>query len=753
MVRLSWKPHLLPVVIPGDGLLLLHENGQYLLPGATYAAIGEHLDGHRSADQIHRLAVESGMSSTSLWFALGHLNVLGLTREGDSAAGDPCGPEAAFWACAGADRAVAVRPTAEWPSVSVETLDGTGADRAVRSLRAACILTTGDIAGSSLRVVIADDYLDTRLASINRAALESGRPWMLARLAGTVVWLGPLFVPGRTSCWDCLAQRLRLNRQTERFVEALRGPAARAPLPSRRASLSLAADLLAVEVARWLATGRHDALEGGLLTFDIKTNGLARHASMRRPQCPACGTRHFHRRPGCAVEAEPVALSPSSKGPAGRRESADATFERLKHHVSPLTGVVRGLTESEEYGYLHVAAPQAFPMHRYDFRVLRDNLLGRSGGKGFDAAQARVSALCEGLERYSGIWQGEEEPVLAASRRRLGSQAIEPSQLFGFSERQYRERESRNAANDEPHAWLPRPLDDELEIDWAPCWSLTHATTRYVPACYAYYGHDDLRHGFCSSDSNGCAAGSTLTDAIAHGLLELIERDAVAIWWFNQIARPEIDLDRFALPFLQQVRDLYRDQDRTFWALDLTTDLGVPVVAAISVRPQHSPEDIIYGFGSDFSPAAAIAKAVLEMNQSLFAMFRAAPGGSTGYRTDRPAVLRWLRSATTANLPYLAPDAGCPKIGPPSFAWPLFDDWRDDLAHAVEVLGQAGHEVVVLNQTRADIGLPVSRVMAPGLCHFWRRLGTPRLYEVPVRMGWQKTPRLEADLNPWFIYF
>src|SRR5262249_21896023 len=136
-----------------------------------------------------------------------------------------------------------------------------------------------------------------------------------------------------------------------------------------------------------------------------------------------------------------------------------------------------------------------------------------------------------------------------------------------------------------------------------------------------YYGHPELRHLFCASDSNGCAAGVTAAEAIAHGLLELIERDAAALWWYTRSRRPAVDLDAFGPPLVERLRALFRAAGRTFWALDLTTDLGVPVFAALSAREDDPVEDIIYGFGADLDPAAALEKALLEMNQSLYAVF------------------------------------------------------------------------------------------------------------------------------------
>jgi ribosomal protein S12 methylthiotransferase accessory factor len=56
--------------------------------------------------------------------------------------------------------------------------------------------------------------------------------------------------------------------------------------------------------------------------------------------------------------------------------------------------------------------------------------------------------------------------------------------------------------------------------------------------------------------------------------------------------------------------------------------------------------------------------------------------------------------------------------------------------------------MLVLDQTRADIGLPVVKVIVPGLRHFWARYAPGRLYDVPVRLGWLDRPLREDELNP-----
>ena len=57
-------------------------------------------------------------------------------------------------------------------------------------------------------------------------------------------------------------------------------------------------------------------------------------------------------------------------------------------------------------------------------------------------------------------------------------------------------------------------------------------------------------------------------------------------------------------------------------------------------------------------------------------------------------------------------------------------------------------EMLVLDQTRPEINMPVVKVIVPGLRHFWARFAPGRLYDVPVQMGWQKKALREEDLNP-----
>ena len=75
-------------------------------------------------------------------------------------------------------------------------------------------------------------------------------------------------------------------------------------------------------------------------------------------------------------------------------------------------------------------------------------------------------------------------------------------------------------------------------------------------------------------------------------------------------------------------------------------------------------------------------------------------------------------------------------------------DTRDDVEVCRALVEARGMEFLVLDQTRPDIGMPVVRVIVPGMRHFWARFAPGRLYDVPVAMGRRRRPLAEADLNP-----
>ena len=62
-------------------------------------------------------------------------------------------------------------------------------------------------------------------------------------------------------------------------------------------------------------------------------------------------------------------------------------------------------------------------------------------------------------------------------------------------------------------------------------------------------------------------------------------------------------------------------------------------------------------------------------------------------------------------------------------------DTREDVERCRALVEARGMEFLVLDQTRPDIGKPVTRVIVPGMRHFWARFAPGRLYDVSGQHG------------------
>jgi ribosomal protein S12 methylthiotransferase accessory factor len=735
-----FKPHWRAEVVKGEGLFLLSDARQTLLQGRLYELVAPCLDG-RSVDAICD-QLRGQTSPAEIYYTLAQLE-----RKGYLADGEPSLPagEAAFWSAQGADPEEAARRLADTP-VALTAL-GAVDPQPLRDLLQGLHVRVAD--EGALGLVLADDYLREELRAYNREALGSGRPWLLVRPFGSWLWVGPLFRPGKTGCWECLAQRLRANQPMESYLGSKNGHAGAVAVPRGHtsASLHIAWGLAANAVASWVIRGELPALEGKVQTLSLLSWKTEAHTLVRRPHCRACGQRP-------EPAARPVVLESRRKvftQEGGHRTiTPEETVQLYGHHVSPITGAVSVLERCAPAGdgIMHVYdAGRNYARQPENLNHLRHDLRSGSSGKGTCDAQARASGLCEGLERYSAVYHGDE-PRRPARFVDLGDDAIHPNACMLFSDRQYRERDAWNARSSR-YNWVPLPFDPEATIDWTPIWSLTRNRPCYLPTSYCYFQCPyPLEQAYCASCSNGNAAGNTLEEAILQGFLELVERDSVALWWYNRARRPGVDLDSFEDPYLGRLRAFLKKRGRDLWALDLTADLNIPAYVALSRRTDGPEEQILFGLGAHLDPRLALLRAVTEMNQMLSTVLREPHEDVPVEKlfTDRETVA-WLKTATLANQPYLVPVDGPPRTAA-AHPRPGTDDLREDVLACQALVEGQGMEMLVLDQTRPDIGLPVVKVFVPGLRHFWARFASGRLYDVPVQLGWLPGPLAEDQLNP-----
>jgi ribosomal protein S12 methylthiotransferase accessory factor len=235
--------------------------------------------------------------------------------------------------------------------------------------------------------------------------------------------------------------------------------------------------------------------------------------------------------------------------------------------------------------------------------------------------------------------------------------------------------------------------------------------------------------------STGCAAGAGFEAAAARALLELVERDAVALWWIGGRRAGPLAAEGAAMAEAVRLLGVLRGDGgtgRASWLLDLTTDLAIPCVAALSV--DASGKGLACGFAARLTLAAAVRAAILEMCQMELALLVAlAKGEERGEdalnAVDRRHLDRARRiAADRCALIHPLGAPARPDLPPCSNA-------GEELATLLAQLARHGIETALVDLTRPELGIAVAHAIAPRLQPLPCDMRTTRLQDAIAAAG------------------
>jgi bacteriocin biosynthesis cyclodehydratase domain-containing protein len=721
-------------VLPPNAVCLYSEDRKFFLHGELYCALASAIG--KAGKSVRELVseLEKDFPSDKIEEALQRL----LERRYVAVASPTsAGIAAAYWASIGLSPEAA-ETNLKKCRVRIQSIDVQGAKELSSSLRELGVRVV--TRSPDLTVTLVNDYLEGRLDELNREHLSEQTPWLLVQPSGIFPLVGPIFRPGTSACWTCLADRMKRNREVKALLDREQARCVAVSPLARHTLGKSGIELAAVEIAKAIATDFRTELQDHIVSLDLSGATIVKHYVAARPQCPVCGRKKLRDPRRAAMPLELGASGGLVMTSGGYRTvSSRATVARFRKHVSPLTGVISRLERinadlplnTNWYAAHNFSAP-AKTVHQ-----LRAGLSGGSFGKGSTAEQGEASALMEAIERYSGIFQGDE---IRAARRFTDfppGDAILPNDVMLFSDAQYRRQHEQASTTHDSHP-VPARFDPSAKVDWSPVWSLRDQRFKYLPTSLLYFFYRGP--GAFHTDSNGCAAGNTLEEAIVQGFLELVERDAYAIWWYNRLQRAEVDIGQVDDSYVRDLQAQLAASGRRLWVLDVTSDLAIPTFVAVTHWMQNGRENIEFGSGAHFDARIAMLRALTELNQFLSIGLM---GGGSGEKSS-------LDGSTPLRLedyPFLTPsDNGMVQPGSSSKFGRL--DASEQVTACVGVAKQQGLDFLVLNQTRPDIEVPVVRVIVPGLRHFYRRFAPGRLYDVPVTLGLRVRPLSEDELNP-----
>lgn len=553
--------------------------------------------------------------------------------------------------------------------------------------------------------------------------------------------LGPLGDRADGACPTCLARRWQAVRPETLRTALELGRGARhgvdEPWSNPFADLTVAA----LSALAPLSGSHGGVMHADVYDVDLEDLHVTRHAVIPDPECQTCAPLPDDApwRPVLEPSPKPAPDSYRSRSIFDYELDQDAYANPACGALGP--GIVRDVTStttSATVGCLMVRSAQ----------YLRETFWGGHDDR-FDVS-ARIGIL-EGLERAAGMRPRGVATAVTASYRELaaGPDAVLDPRTCGLYD------DAFHAEN----PWI-HPFAPDRPIRWVWARSLRDDRPVLVPEVQAYYHIPGQENRFVQESSSGCATGASEVEAIWFGLLEVIERDAFLLGWYNGRPLPEIDVASSArLSTRAGVERLALHGYRARF-FDARVTFPVPVVIGVAERIDGGMGRLCFGAGASLDPEVAIEGALCEIATD-------APNSRlrcTNHETRlRAMVDDYAHVQSLHDHPLLH---GIPEMRhhsdfllaeqPTRTVHERFEvdrprprpslDLREDLRTVLDLVTGAGFDVLVVDQTMPEqraLGLHTMSVMVPGL--------------LPLDFGWSRqrarsqprmlTARREAGLD------
>ncbi|MFL5346757.1 MAG: TOMM precursor leader peptide-binding protein [Hyalangium sp.] len=592
-----------------------------------------------------------------------------------------------------------------------------------------------------LVVSLQPGWQQARELALQRACRAARMPLLHARLDVSLGIVGPWVEPSAPGCIICAESR-------RRQVASL--PPKDLRTPRKAVSIAPWVELLALVVAEAVTAHREsDATVHGRI-YALQGTDMAGqwHHFVPASDCPECGQL------------------PEDSAEQARLERRPCPQQEPSHFRMRKLWLTQPQVRSELYDWrygpvAHVYRVQNAPMAMMaaEFPLFEDGQRESGWGRGRAYLRSEVVAFIEALERHCAMRPRGRRTVVRGSYRQLQQDALDPV-LLGLPE-------LRAHPGSKLCEYTP-----ELQMDWVWGYSLTQQRPMLVPEQHAYYWHRAIppAEHFVQSTSNGAASGSSLEEAIFHGLLEIIERDAFLLAWYGRLGAPEIILDGSESEDIGVLADRIEARGYQLHLFDITTEVGIPAVWALAVSPGDDRPKSFCAAGASPNPQDAILSALNELAPSVYLYERGSKhtDEALSEMLRDPFKVRTLEDHVALyTLPQafgrfdflLRPDR---KRIPLS---QLLPDWRsqwvrEDLSENLEQLvtrvREAGLDVIAVEHTGPEqvrLGLRSAKVLVPGSLpmtfgHINRcTRGLSRLLNVPMKLGYQSTPRAYEELE------
>jgi ribosomal protein S12 methylthiotransferase accessory factor len=357
----------------------------------------------------------------------------------------------------------------------------------------------------------------------------------------------------------------------------------------------------------------------------------------------------------------------------------EATLARIRPHLAPL-----GITRCADVtGLDRLGIPVSCSIRP------RGVLLQVSNGKGLRRVDARVSALMEAIELdHLEYPRRTFRRASARQMRRTGEPVVMPRRLPEYNSKKF--------------------FSGDYMIDWVRAEELVSGRSVWLPACAVYLCSPML---FALS-SNGLASGNHIVEATLHAIYELLERDAVSRLLSNSRLKftrrrvQFIDLATASGP-VRRLHDRVRAAGVKLVLIRVKSVIPVHAFMAVLLDPKpfSASSTVSLGYGAHLSASVAATRAITEAAQSRATFIHGAREDlePTAYLGPHKAIYDFFAAKRGDTDWQTLEDLTDPDLG-------------QDLRRVVGNLAAAGfREIFRVDMTQPGIGIPVVRVIIPGL--------------------------------------
>ncbi|MCO4755219.1 MAG: YcaO-like family protein [Bacteriovoracaceae bacterium] len=538
---------------------------------------------------------------------------------------------------------------------------------------------------------------------------EAKRPVLIWNPFGEQVSIGPLFNEKTATCPKCLKESVSRNVLGDLEDGVLDYPSNYCDSVGMAAKTLLEQELLKIKSS--------DFLTRNVVTFYPKLREYNVCHIYSSPNCLDCN------RENVGDELDVVDFIPGSL----RSMSSVEAQKVLIKLVNPLTGVLAKIIRNPNDAPVATIGLSSIGIKS---KFLFDNV-AFAMGKGRTQEQSELSCIGEAIERSTMTYFSRDKLITGKmSKLKKEFECINTDQLELFSDKQRSNWDQQSPDAYNISKFISPLFDEEEVIDWKLGFKLKDNKKVLLPASY-FYRWDILndKELFSIANSTGMASGFSKAEAVIHGCLELLERDAVGMWWYNELSLPGVPFKDLNSDYCESVVNHFEKMGKKIHLLHAKTDYRVHHIIAVSSNDDG--RDINLGFGSGYDLKSAAERSVGEIAQI-----------TTSYKDKKS-----LNSSLCFEVQkYLKPNV---NLDYRDFLHQnyYFKNSQQALEHLRQDSESIGHEIIYSNMD-SDFPLTVMKVIIPGLIKHYSRNGNPRLYQLPVRMGYLDTPKKESELNP-----